>query len=61
MRPKKTVPSHLLQSLSRRRLEKSEKAWYDERTMKKPATPSLCMMMRSAEVMSLGYGALGRE
>jgi hypothetical protein len=37
------------------------KAWYDEHTMKKPATLSLSMMMRSAEVMSLGYGALGRE
>jgi hypothetical protein len=29
--------------------------------MKKSTTLSLSMMMRSAEVMSLGYGALGRE
>jgi hypothetical protein len=29
--------------------------------MKKLATLPLCMMMCSAEVMSLGYGALGRE
>jgi hypothetical protein len=29
--------------------------------MKKAATLSFYMMMRSAEVMSLGYGALGRE
>jgi hypothetical protein len=37
------------------------KAWYDGFTMKKLATRSSSMMMRSAEVMSLGYGALGRE
>jgi len=29
--------------------------------MKQLATLSFCMMMRSAEVMSLGYRALGRE
>jgi hypothetical protein len=50
-----------VQNRRRRRLEKWKKAWYDEHTMKKPTTLSLCMMMRSAEVMSLGCGALGRE